>query len=157
MGGFMKKLSIYLLMVMCLFMTGCGEEKTKELVTLDNFSTIAMNNNFVVSDNMEGYESVSYIEGSKKAVLDDIEIEMIDYTDSDSAELVLESHIESFNLLKSTGAHEKDSDGDNYHRYFLVSNNKYMISARVEDTLIFCKTDLDNKETVDKIFEELGY
>jgi len=153
----MKKISISLLLIICLVMTGCGEPKTKELITLDDFNTILTNNSFSVSDNMSNYGNVSYIEGSKKAILDDIEIEMIDYTDSKSAEKVLEGHIESFNLLKSTGAHEGDTDGDNYHRYFLVSNNKYMISARVQDTLIFCKTDLDNKDTVDKIFEELGY
>ena len=153
----MKKISISLLLIICLVMTGCGEPKTKELITLDDFNTILTNYNFSVSDNMSNYGNVSYIEGSKKAVLDDIEIEMIDYTDSKSAEKVLDSHIDSFNLLKNTGAHEGDTDGDNYHRYFLISNNKYMISARVQDTLIFCKTDLDNKDTVDKIFEELGY
>lgn len=153
----MKKLSISLLLIICLFMTGCGEPKTKELITLDDFSMILANNNFSISDNNDSYGNVSYIEGSMKAVLDDIEIEMIDYTDNKSAEKVLEGHIESFNLLKNTGAHEKNTKGDNYHRYFLVSNNKYMISARVQDTLIFCKTDLDNKDMVDKIFEELGY
>ena len=153
----MKKISISLLLVICLFMTGCGEEKTKKLITLDDFSTILTNNNFSISDNNDNYSSISYIEGSMKAVLDSIEIEMIDYTDTKSAEKVLNSHIDSFNLLKNTAAHEKNIKGDNYHRYFLVSNNKYMISARVEDTLIFCKTNLDNKDKVDKIFEELGY
>ena len=156
-GGFMKKLGVFLLMVLCLFVTGCGEEKLKEVKTMDDFTTILTNNDFSVSDNSSNYPSVSYIKNSKKAVLDDIEIEMIEYSDSKSAETVLEGHIESFNLLKSTAAHEKDSKGDNYHRYFLVSNRVYMISARVENTLMFCKTNLDNKDTVDKIFEELGY
>ena len=39
-GGYMKKLSISLLLIICLFMTGCGEPKTKELITLDDFNTI---------------------------------------------------------------------------------------------------------------------
>ena len=82
---------------------------------------------------------------------------MIKYTDNESAEKVLEGHIESFNLLKSTGASEKDTKGDNYHKYFLVSNNRYMISVRVENTLVFCKTLITNKETVDKVLNELGY
>lgn len=156
-GGFMKNLGIYLLIMMCFIMTGCGEPKTKEVITMDEFTTIATNNNFTVSDNNGEYEKVSYISDSKIAVLDDIEVEMITYTTNDYAEQVIEGHIENFNLLKNTGAHEKNTDGENYHRYFLVSNNKYMISSRVENTLIFCKTDLDNKETVDKLFEELGY
>lgn len=153
----MKKLSLCILMLMCFVMSGCGKEKLKEVTTLDEFNTIATNNGFVVNDNMKDYSSLSYINGSKKAVLDDIEIEMVEYTDSDSAEKVLKGHIDNFVVRKSTAAHEKDTKGDNYHRYFLVSNNMYMISARVENTLIFCRTDLDNKETVDKLFEELGY
>ena len=82
---------------------------------------------------------------TRKAKLNDIEIEMIVYSDSKSADTVLESHIESFNLLKSTAAHEKDIKGDNYHKYFLVSNRMYMISSRVENTLIFCKGKIKKK------------
>lgn len=157
MGGFMKKLNICLLLGICLFMTGCGEPKTKNVITMDEFTTITTNSNFTVSDNMKEYKNASYIDDAKVAVLDDIQVEMITYSTEDYAEQVIEGHIENFNLLKNTGAHEKNTEGENYHRYFLVSNNKYMISARVENTLIFCKTDLDNKETVDKLFEDLGY
>lgn len=153
----MKKIGIYLLIIMCLFITGCGEPKTKTVATLDQFSNVAANNKFVISDNSEDYSKVSYIVGSKKANSGSIEIEMIKYTDAESAEKVLEGHIESFNLLKSTGANEKNTKGDNYHKYFLISNNRYMVSVRVEDTLLFSKTLITNKKTVDKVFEELGY
>ena len=65
--------------------------------------------------------------------------------------------LDSFNLLKSTGASEKKDKGDNYYKYFLISNNYYMVSSRVDNTLIFCKTLLTNKEEVDKVLDELGY
>ena len=153
----MKKLGVFLLMVLCLFITGCGEEKLKEVATIEEFIRIAQDENFSIEDNSSNYSSHSYITDSRKAILNDIEIEMIVYSDSKSAETVLESHIESFNLLKSTAAHEKDTKGDNYHKYFLVSNRMYMVSSRVENTLIFCKTNLDNKDIVDEIFDELDY
>ena len=153
----MKKLSLFLLMILCLFITGCGEEKLKEVATINEFVSAAEDENFSVEDNSSNYSSHSYITDSRKAKLNDIEIEMIVYSDSKSAESVLESHIDSFNLLKSTAAHEKDSKGDNYHKYFLVSNRMYMISSRVENTLIFCKTNLENKDIVDEIFDELDY
>ena len=153
----MKKLSICFLMIMCLFMTGCGDEKVYEAATLDEFSTVATNNNFVVSSNMNDYVTVDYIIDAKKAVLNDIEIEMIEYSDSETAEKVLEGHVESFNLLKSTGAHEENNKGSNYHRYVLVSNNRYMITLRVDNMLIFSKTLITNQETINKFFEELGY
>ena len=153
----MKKLFVFFLMIMCFFMTGCGEDKTKVSISTDEFSDICSNNGFTVKDNSSAYEKYDYITGSKIASLNDIEIEMIQYTDSESAEKVLEGHIDSFNLLKSSGAAEKNTKGDNYHKYFLVSNNRYMISVRVDDTVIFCKTMLTNKDKVDELFEKLGY
>ena len=158
-GGYiiMKKLFVCFLMIMCLFMTGCSEDKTKVSISTDEFNNICTDNGFTVKDNSSIYEKYDYITDSKLASLDDIEIEMIQYTDSESAEKVLEGHIDSFNLLKSSGAAEKNTKGDNYHKYFLVSNNRYMISVRVDDTVIFCKTMLTNKDKVDNLLEKLGY
>ena len=153
----MKKLFIYFLIFGCLLITGCGEEKSKVAISIDEFNTIGTNNGFAIEDNSLAYKDYDYITDSRLATLGDIQIEMIQYSDSESAEKVLEGHIESFNLLKSSGAAEKNFSGDNYHKYFLVSNNRYMISVRVDNTLIFCKTMLPNKEKVDKLFEELGY
>lgn len=153
----MKKLSIYFLVIMCLFMTGCGSNKMKETVTLDDFVKILTDNGFTVSDNMSNYSNVDYIVEVKKAVMDDIEIEMVKYTTNDYAVKVQDSQIESFNLLKSTGAHEDKEKGSNYYKYVLVSNNRYMINSRVDDTLVFCKTLLENKEKVEKVYNDLGY
>ena len=153
----MKKLFICFLMAMCLLTTGCGEEKSKVAVNGDEFSDICSDSGFTVNENTATYQNYNYITDARLATSGDIQIEMLEYSDSESAEKVLEGHIESFNLLKSSGAAEKDTKGDNYHKYFLVSNNRYMISVRVDNTLIFCKTMLTNKEKVDKVFEELGY
>lgn len=153
----MKKIGICFLVIICLFISGCGEPKIKEVATLDEFNTVLVNNGFVVNNNIKTYSNTSYILEAEKAAYGDIEIEMIKYSDNESAEKVLEGHIESFNLLKSTGATEKNINGDNYHKYFLISNNRYMISVRVENTLVFCKTLITNKEVVDKILNELGY
>ena len=151
----MKKIGICFLVIICLFISGCGEPKIKEVATLDEFNTVLVNNGFVVNNNIKTYSNTSYILEAEKAAYGDIEIEMIKYSDNESAEKVLEGHIESFNLLKSTGATEKNIN--NYHKYFLISNNRYMISVRVENTLVFCKTLITNKEVVDKILNELGY
>ena len=153
----MKKLSIFVLIIMCLFITGCGEPKEKKVTTLSNFNSILVGKNFNVKDNMEEYTDVNYISGSKKATYGDIEIEMVKYTDVESAKKVQDAQIESFNLLKSTGAFEDKIKGNNYYKYILVSNGRYMVSTRVEDTLVFCKTLLQNKELVETIYNELGY
>lgn len=151
----MKKLKICLLTIICLFMVGCTSNKTKETTTLENFSTELSNNNFQVV--LGDYSNIDYIVESRIGTYNNIEIEMIKYTDSDYANKVHEEHIENFNLLKSTGAAEVKDKGKNYYKYSLISNGYYMISSRVEDTLIFCKTTIDNKDLVDSIYNNLGY
>ena len=152
-----KNLSIYLLLVLCLFITGCGGKGTKEVSTTNDFESIATSQGFTVYDNMELYTGVNYIVSSKVAAIGDMEIEMVEYIDSEYASKAQENHIESFSLLKTTGALVNKDKGSNYYSYALVSNNRYMISVRVENTLVFCKTLITNKEIVDKILNEIGY
>lgn len=152
-----KSLSTLLLIMMCLLITGCSSKEIKEVATLDEFSTIAMNKNFTITDNMDSYDKIDYILGSKKAIYNDIEIEMVKYTDSDYAKKAQDNHIESFNLLRSTGAHEVKDKGSNYSNYELISNGRYMFSHRVDDTLIFGKVLLEDKDIAEEIINELGY
>ena len=152
----MKKKILLLGIFMLLLLTGCGGG-THEVKSISDFETAAKNNGFTVVNNKDSYDEVNYIIDAVKATTSDIVIEMIVYDNADDAEKVLEEHIKSFNLLKSTGAAEKKQTGDNYHKYFLISNNYYMVSSRIDNTLIFCKTLVTNKESVDKVLDELGY
>lgn len=164
----MKKLSISLFVFICLFMTGCGEDRIRDVATLDEFHAIANSQRFSVSVNSK-YDEVDYIIDSRVALYDgngngyseddstDVLIEMIKYSDSKYAIQVQNSQIESFNLLKATAAYEDKEKGSNYYSYELVSNNRYMVSSRVDDTLIFCKTLITNKELVEEILDELDY
>lgn len=153
----MKKLFCILIMVLCLLITGCGNDKTRTVKTLDDFGNSATNEGFSVKDNMISYVNVDYILESRVATYDDIEIEMIKYSNSDYAMQVQEQQIESFNLLKSTGAFVEKEKGSNYYEYVLVSNNRYMVSTRIDDTLIFSKVMLTDREIVEKIIDSLGY
>lgn len=151
-----KRYFILLGLVICLILTGCGGG-SKEVKSTSDFDTVASNNGFTVNDNMSTYSGNDYITGAMVATTSDIIIEMVIYDSVENANKVQEGQIDSFNLLKSTGASEKKDKGDNYYKYFLISNNYYMVSSRVDNTLIFCKTLLTNKEEVDKVLDELGY
>lgn len=153
----MKKLSIYFIFILCLFLTGCGGPKELTVASLDTFKSVASSNGFTVTDNMDAYKDVSYINGAVLATYGDIEIEMISYTDVESAKKVQENQISSFNLLKSTGAAENKKSGNNYYKYSLISNNRYMVNTRVDNTLVFCKTLITNKEIVEKVYNGIGY
>ena len=52
----MKKLSICLLFIMCLFITGCGS--VKEVSSLEDFGTVATDKGFVVY--LQDYSNVNY-------------------------------------------------------------------------------------------------
>ena len=151
----MKKIGV-VLVSMLIFITGCGN-KTMVAVDTDNFEKVSKSHNFTVTDNIKAYSNVNYIDEAMIAVYNDITVEMIVYDTDDTASKVHSSHIDSFNLLKSTGASEKKNKGENYYRYVLISNGYYMVSSRVDNTLIFCKTALGNKSTVEKLFNEFGY
>ena len=153
-----KKNLLLLLLLICAFVTGCGN-KTKEVTTIDSFNDSATRNGFTVKDNLDKYKSDNYIVNASLATYnDDIKIEMIVYDSEESAIKVQDEQLKQFNLSKNTGAGgEKKDKGKNYYKYFLVSNNFYMLSTRVDNTLVFCKTLLSNKEKVESILNDIGY
>ena len=108
----MKKLSICLLIIVSLFITGCGN-KTKVAISLEDFSKAATDKHFVVM--LEDYTGVSYINEARIASMEGVEIQMINYTEAKYAQKVQDEQIESFNLLKTTGAWEKKDSGKNYY------------------------------------------
>jgi hypothetical protein len=59
--------------------------------------------------------------------------------------------------MKSTGAIIKKDSGKNYYKYTMISNGYYLVTSRVDNTLIFTKTLLKNKDLVDSVLEEIKY
>jgi len=152
----MKKKLCLLLICICLIITGCNP-KTKEAKNTNNFATISSNNGFIVNDNMNSYKNINYIKDSKKAIFEDITIEMVIYDISDNAKKAQENQIKNFQSLKSTGAAQEKDKGKNYYKYSLISNGYYMVSSRIDNTLIFAKVTLNNKEKIENILNSLEY
>ena len=49
----MKKLSIFLIFILCLFITGCGGPKKLKVVSLNTFKSVVSNNSFTANDATE--------------------------------------------------------------------------------------------------------
>ena len=151
----MKKIKILLVVFGLFLITGCGN-KVKEVGTIDSFRDITTGKELIATDNIGKY-SVDYIKEAIVATGDDLEIEMIVYDSSENANKIQESHINSFMNMKSTGAIIKKDSGKNYYKYTMISNGYYLVTSRVDNTLIFTKTLLKNKDLVDSVLEEIKY
>lgn len=153
----MKKVYLLLILSLGIILTGCTSNKSKEVKSLDDFNNVSTNNGFTVSDNMNTYQDKDYITGASIATLGDITIEMVTYDNNESAKKTQDNHIDVFKSMKGSGAVMNSDKGKNYYKYDMVSNGYYMVSERVENTLIFSKTQLENKDKIETILNELGY
>jgi len=153
----MKKFKLFLLFIFVSCLVGCASNEEKIVINAEKFSDVLVNNGFAVVDKTDSYKSESYILSAVSGTYGNVEISFFEYSNSDNAEKILEGHIETFNLRKSTGAATDNQVGKNFHKYILISNNYYMRSVRVGNTLVFCNTQLANKEIVEKIFESIDY
>lgn len=152
----MKRVKYLVAIFMCLLLVGCGGGK-KEVGTVDSFESAAVENKFMFLDNLGSYPDVDYIKEAKKAILDSTVVEMIVYKDEKNAKKVQEEQIENFRTIKNTATTEHKDDGGNYYKFWMVSNGYYMVSSRIDNTLVFCKTQLENKEKVEAILKKMNY
>ncbi len=152
----MKKISLLVLGLFCLFLTGCGGD-SKEIKTLKEFETVGIDNGFTVTDNLLSYNNATYITGSYVANLDNAKVEMVIYDTEENAKKAQENQIKTFKNIKSSGATGESKKGKNYYSFSLISNGYYMVSSRIDNTLIFSKTLLENKDKVISILESLDY
>ena len=129
----------------------------KKVKSLDDFKNAASDNGFIVDDNTDSYASSNYITDAMMGTLDDINIEMVVYDDIDSCKKAHDSHIDIFSTYKGSGAIIGKDKGKNYYNYNMVSNGYYMVSTRVDNTLIFSLVPVKYKEKIESILNELGY
>ena len=155
----MKKITFIFICLICLIATGCTSKETKEVGSLDKFRDNCVNYGLESVDMLSDYQvnGVNYITGSIKCTLNDLTIEMVTYDNSDDASKIQTQHISSFMAIKGTAATANKDKGKNYYKFTMISNGYYMVSSRIENTLIFSKTPIANNETVEGIINNMGY
>lgn len=152
----MKRFRFLLLILVCLVMVGCKSTK-KPVEKATDFETAVNESKFIFLDNMGSYPDVDYIKEAKKAILESTVIEMIIYKDEATAKKIQDEQIKNFKTIKNTATTEHKSEGKNYYKFWMVSNGYYMVSSRIENTLVFCKTQLEAKGKVEAVLEKMGY
>ena len=155
----MKKISLWILCFVCLLLAGCTSNESKEVGTLEKFQSNCVNNGIEYADLLSQYQSqkADYITGAIRCSSDDLTIEMVTYDSEESADKAQKQHIASFMAMKSTAATAKKDKGKNYYKFTMISNGYFMVTSRIENTLIFSKTPLANKEKVEAILTDMNY
>ena len=78
----MRKGKVLLLGVICLLLVGCGtkskdKEESKETTLINNFEEVSTKNEFIFLDNKGAYPDDKEVVDAKKAILDDVVVEMV--------------------------------------------------------------------------------
>ena len=135
----MKKIYLLCLCLFCLLLVGCSNGETKNVGSLDTFQTSCTNNGYTCIDRLPSYQAdgITYITGSIEGTYEGSTLEMVIYDTVENATKIQDQQISSFNKLKGTAATVKNDKGDNYRKYTMITNGYYMVSSRVENTLIF--------------------
>ena len=157
----MKKILLFICILFLL--VGCGKEKaTKVSKEISDFERACRDSGYTASNNMGAYTSDKYITNASICRIDEndgikYDMEMVVYDNESSAIKVQDNQIEQIKMLKSINGTQSDDEGENYRKYTMISNGYYMVSSRIDNTLIFTKIFLDEKDNVDVIFNILGY
>lgn len=158
----MRKGKVLLLGVICLLLVGCGtkskdKEESKETTLINNFEKASVKNEFIFLDNKGSYLDNNNVINAKKAILDDVVVEMVIYKDKKSAEKAQDEQIKNYKNEANESAKEKKKEGKNSYKFILEYDNFYIVSSRIDNTIVFCRTVNQNKKKVDAVLKELKY
>ena len=152
----MKKVLIGFMVV--LLICGCGDnKKEKTVASISDFESGCQNISYDTHDNSGNYQDESYIKEAMLCNKEYNDIEMVVYSDSDNASKVQEKQIDTFNHSKNASSIIKKDEGKNYYKYTMISNGYYMVSSRVDNTLIFTRINMDEKDIIDSLLDKIGY
>lgn len=157
----MKKLKSIFTIVLCitclLGFSGCGKKKTP--ITADEFCDKLESKGFVVSDSSYAYSQYKDISESYIAISPDYkyQIEFIVADSTSGATSLYNTNKSKFELGKGGYSKNKSVEMANYATYSLLSNGKYQVISRIDDTLVYVNVDEQYKDDVQSILSELGY
>ncbi len=150
----MKKKSIFLLLgliVISILLTGC-EKKTP--ATIESFTELMEKKGYKIVDirSLEDYEEANAIVSAE--IESNTYLEFFDMKTEEDAErfYILNEN----NYEKNARSHTSQTMG-NYQKFTGIINNKYIVFARIDNTIIFSEVKPKLKNTINKLVKELGY
>lgn len=158
----MKKLKVLLVGVLCVIfalgLSGCGKKKNP--ISVDEFKSTMNSKNFSVVSSKSSYSQYKEIKESYIAMSPDYtyQIEFIVLDSDSSASSMYNTNKNKFEQNKSSSKNLNTSiELANYSKYTLLSDAKYKVVSRIDNTLIYLDVDAEYKDNIDSILNEIGY
>ncbi len=57
----------------------------------------------------------------------------------------------------TTAVTTSEKNSDNYDSYYMVTDTDFCLTSRIDNTVIYCYTDVEYKDEILKLVEDLGY
>lgn len=160
----MKKALIVLLIIAVIIILAVGGlffylNIEKEPITVDEFKSIMESKKYELIDVSAQFAEYDFVKEAYLA-LDkdaDYQIEFYELSDEENTIAFYNNNKKSFENSKSGNSVETTLNGKNYSRYVLSSDGEYMLLSRIDNTMIYVCEDLELKDTIDNVLDELGY
>ena len=151
-----KRIALALVLFMSIFVvTGCKERKP---ITTQEFQKQMENKGYSIYDASSQFSNYDFVKEVYIAKGDNYQIEFFVFENDERAKNAFEENKENFENKKgSVTTNQVSVSTNNFDKYHLVSNNKYMTVSRINNTMIFATVDSSLRSTVLKDIEDLGY
>lgn len=133
--------------------------KEKKSITASSFYTTMSQKGYNVQDANRQFAEYNYIKQAYIAINKDnsYQIEFYELLDDSYATSFYNNNKFIFESSKGNASAETNVGFNNYSKYTLSSNGKYMVVSRINNTVIYVNVDDNYKDTVKDILDELGY
>ncbi len=133
-------------------------DKSKPMSEND-FETIMLNNDFIVSDKTENYKNYDYV---KKAYLatnpdNDFTVEYFMFTTAKMAHTFFELNKSNINPNKEEVSSFENFNNEKTSKFVNEENGAYQILSRIEDTVVVINSTQKYKSKVDDILNKIKY
>ncbi|MBQ2972659.1 MAG: hypothetical protein IJE16_08990 [Ruminococcus sp.] len=150
-----KKLSLVLVIILLILsLFGCG---AKEAKTPEEFKSFMEGKGFTVVDSTLFAQDIIKADTVLTALGDNYEIDYYELSTQTGASSLFELNKEAFENEETAVNLTTHLSSDNFDYYSLVSDTGFHMTARVDNTVVYCYTDAEYKDEIVELITELGY
>jgi roadblock/LC7 domain-containing protein len=149
----MKTLFLYIIAAILIF-SGCSTNKTP--LTSDGFKEKMEEAGFEIYDITDQYEE-GLLDAAFVTMKEDYKLEFYVLNTSDDAKAMYNANKSDFEDLRSGNSAYNSVNLGNHASYKLTTEDGYYVVSRIDNTLVFVKTDKKNKDAINKVLKDLGY